>query len=174
MRDCRRFRSGRLLVIAVAFHIARQPLALTQALEALQHLLNRLIAARPDLDQRNSLPGTTNRTEQTMPEDYSGEQRAYPTPKDRLVAMAASEFVSIRSMALENRTCRPIIDALLMPQNAANPVRRSPPGSKGRPTLPSGPLNEGHNRLSRGRLWVPWPGNLTGAGPAFRRRMSQR
>jgi len=44
-----------LLVVAVALHVARKALALAKALEALQHLLDGLIASWSDLDQNELL-----------------------------------------------------------------------------------------------------------------------
>jgi len=69
---------GRLLVVAVTFHIPRQPFALAKALKSLQHLLNGFVPARPDFDQLDSDPAQyvsnrprnsrdTSRTKRTGP-----------------------------------------------------------------------------------------------------------
>jgi hypothetical protein len=41
---------GRLFVVTVALEFSGKPFALAEALETLEHLLNRLVAARPDLN----------------------------------------------------------------------------------------------------------------------------
>ncbi len=47
-----------LLVVAVTLHVAGEPFALAKALEPLQHLLDRLVASWPDLDQNALLKPT--------------------------------------------------------------------------------------------------------------------
>lgn len=70
---------GRLLVIAVPLHVANQPLTLTEALEPLEHLLDRLVAPRSDLNHEKPPPRKKTKPPPGRHHGHPGKGRAsYP------------------------------------------------------------------------------------------------
>ena len=101
--ECPAFSFRGLLVVAMSFHVPDKPFALTKALEALQHLLNRFVPTRPDFYQTTLLYQRTRA-------EITGTQKRKRTPCTLPALLTNSGIlkhqIDSRQRGLSSRNCK--------------------------------------------------------------------